>query len=76
MKNYQMEVTAYTKGLGRLICTPDGYDICHNAVEVIEAMSYDSERDLANPTGFVFAMEEAFVPHEVGNEGQDHVEVT
>jgi len=54
MKNYQMEVTAYTKGLGRLFCTPKGYDICHNAQEVIEAIGYDSERDMENPTGSVF----------------------
>lgn len=54
MKNYQMEVIAYTRGLGRLLCTSDGYDICHNAAEVIEAINYDSERDLANPTGSVF----------------------
>jgi len=54
MKNYQMEVTAYTRGLGRLICTPDGYDICRNADEVIGEMNYDSERDPANPTGSVF----------------------
>lgn len=54
MKNYQMEVTAYTKGLGRLFCTPMGYDICKNAQEVIEAIGYDSERDVENPTGSVF----------------------
>jgi ribosomal protection tetracycline resistance protein len=54
MKNYQMEVTAYTRGLGRLFCTPKGYDLCHNAQEIIESMGYDSERDVENPTGSVF----------------------
>ncbi len=54
IKNYQMEVTAYTRGLGRLFCAPKGYDICHNTDEVIEAIGYDSERDLENPTGSVF----------------------
>lgn len=54
MKNYQMEVTAYTRGLGRLFCTPAGYDVCHNAQEIIEATGYDSERDVENPTGSVF----------------------
>jgi len=54
MKNYQMEVTAYTKGLGRLFCTPKGYDVCHNAQQVIEEIGYDPERDVENPTGSVF----------------------
>lgn len=54
MKNYQMEVTAYTRGLGRLFCMPKGYDICHNTEEIIEAIGYDSERDVGNPTGSVF----------------------
>ena len=54
MKNYQMEVTAYTRGLGRLFCTPAGYDVCHNAQQIIEETGYDSERDVENPTGSVF----------------------
>lgn len=53
-QNYQKEVTAYTKGLGRLFCTFKGYDICHNAEEVIEAIGYDSEKDPENPTGSIF----------------------
>ncbi len=35
MRNYWTEVAAYTKGRGRLSCTPDGYAPCHNAEEVI-----------------------------------------
>nr|WP_271716042.1 TetM/TetW/TetO/TetS family tetracycline resistance ribosomal protection protein [Anaeromicropila herbilytica] len=54
MRNYQKEVTAYTKGLGRLFCTLKGYEPCHNEVEVIESIGYDSERDLDNPTSSVF----------------------
>lgn len=54
MQNYQMEVTAYTKGLGRLFCSLQGYGPCHNAAEVIAQMGYDSERDTENPTGSVF----------------------
>ncbi|WP_042339699.1 translation factor GTPase family protein [Desulfosporosinus youngiae] len=54
MRNYQKEVMAYTKGLGRLFCSLKGYEPCHNAEEVIENSGYDSERDLANPTGSVF----------------------
>lgn len=54
MRDYQTEVIAYTKGRGRLFCTLKGYELCHNAEEVIETMGYDSERDLDNPTGSVF----------------------
>lgn len=54
MRNYQKEVTAYTKGLGRLFCNLKGYEPCHNANEVIERIGYDSERDMGNPTGSVF----------------------
>lgn len=54
MRNYQKEVTAYTRGLGRLSCSLKGYEPCHNTEEVIESIGYDSERDLGNPTGSVF----------------------
>ena len=46
MRNYQREVVAYTKGLGRLFCNLKGYEPCHNTQEVIELVGYDSERDV------------------------------
>ncbi len=54
MRGYQMEVSAYTKGRGRLAFRLEGYRPCHNAEEIIEEVGYDSERDLENPTGSVF----------------------
>lgn len=54
MRDYQKEVTAYTKGLGRLTCFVKGYGKCHNQEEVIQQIGYDSESDLHNPTGSVF----------------------
>lgn len=54
MWHYQTEVTAYTKGQGRFTCALKGYGRCHNAEEVVEQLGYDSESDLANPTGSVF----------------------
>ena len=54
MRNYQKELTAYTKGQGRLFCSLKGYEPCHNTDEVIEEIGYDSERDVANPTSSVF----------------------
>ena len=54
MRDYQKEVTSYSKGRGRIFCTLQGYAPCHNPEEVLEASSYDPERDLDNPTGSVF----------------------
>ena len=54
MRNYQKEVTAYTKGFGRLFCNLKGYEPGHNTQEVIEQIGYDSERDVENPTSSVF----------------------
>ena len=54
MRDYPREVTAYTKGRGRLFCSLAGYRPCHNADEVILAKGYDPERDTENPAGSVF----------------------
>lgn len=54
MRDYSREVTAYTRGHGRLTCTLKGYEPCHNAEEVIAGCGYDPEADSANPTGSVF----------------------
>lgn len=62
MRNYQKEVAAYTKGLGRLFCMLKGYEPCHNEEEVIECMGYDPENDLGNPPGSVFCTHGASFP--------------
>ncbi len=54
MRNYQKDVTAYSKGFGRLFCSLQGFGPCHNTEEIIAMVGYDSERDTANPTGSVF----------------------
>ena len=54
MRDYQTEVVTYSKGSGRLFCSLKGYEPCHNSEEVIANIGYDSESDLANPTGSVF----------------------
>ena len=54
MKDYQREVNAYTRGLGRLTCNLKGYEPCHNAEEVVAQMAYDPEADLENPASSVF----------------------
>ena len=54
MRDYQKEVISYTSGRGRLSFTLKGYYPCHNQEEVVEAVGYDPEADLENPTGSVF----------------------
>lgn len=54
MRDYQREVTAYTRGRGYLFCTLKGYEPCHNAEEVIARAGYDPDGDTQNPCGSVF----------------------
>ena len=54
LHDYVREVIAYTRGAGRLFCTSDGYEPCHNADEIILAAAYDPEADLANTPHSVF----------------------
>ncbi len=54
MRHYQREVNAYTRGEGHLTLFADGYDVCHNAEEVIAQRGYIAEADTANPASSVF----------------------
>ena len=54
LRGYAREVAAYTRGEGRLICTPAGYALCHNAETVIAAAGYDPDADTENPADSVF----------------------
>ena len=54
MRDYQMDVTGYTHGKGRLNCILSGYEPCHNTEEVIAEIGYDSETDIENPADSVF----------------------
>ncbi|MBE6630219.1 MAG: GTP-binding protein [Ruminococcaceae bacterium] len=52
--DYTKEVIAYTRGEGRLFCTSDGYEPCHNQDEIVADVGYDPEADLDNPPHSVF----------------------
>lgn len=54
LSNYQMEVNAYTRGMGKFSAANDGYDICLAQDEIVAKSGYDPETDLRNPTGSVF----------------------
>ena len=54
LRGYTAEVTAYTKGQGRISYLPGGYRPCADQNEIVQKIGYDSERDLLHPTGSVF----------------------
>lgn len=54
LTEYQAELTAYSRGRGRLSCSLLGYRPCHNTEEVIARIGYDPERDTENPASSVF----------------------
>jgi len=54
MHGYPAELTAYTRGRGRISCYVSGYAPCHNTEQVLEACGYDPEADLENTPDSVF----------------------
>ncbi len=54
MNGYASVVASYTGGRGRFSCDVCGYDVCHNADEVIESFRYSPESDLENTPDSVF----------------------
>ena len=54
MRGYPMEVTAYSRGRGRISVALSGYESCHNGEEIAALSGYDPDGDMENPTGSVF----------------------
>ena len=54
LRDYWREVTAYTRGLGRLSCSLRGYEPCAHPDEIVARFAYDPERDVENPPDSVF----------------------
>ena len=54
MREYGLEVSGYSGGLGRLALEFAGYRSCHDADRVIEQAAYDPEADLPNTPDSVF----------------------
>ena len=54
IRNYAKDLAAYTAGNGSISLSLAGYDICHNAGEIIESKGYSPEADLRNTPDSVF----------------------
>ncbi len=74
LRDYWQDVTAYTRGRGRLSCTVRGYEPCKNQAEIVETIGYDPERDADNPADSVFCSHGAGV-NVKWNEVFDHMHV-
>ena len=54
LRDYASQVTAYTRGMGRLTCTSGGYRPCADQDTVVAQVGYDPDRDVEDPCGSVF----------------------
>ena len=62
MRDYAMDVNAYTHGRGRFSATFGGYRPCHDADRVVAEVAYDPEADLDNTPDSVFCAHGAGYP--------------
>ena len=53
-RHYVRQVTAYTRGKGRISCTLKGYAPCPEQERIVMQSGYDAERDIDNPADSVF----------------------
>ncbi|MGN0435818.1 MAG: NYN domain-containing protein, partial [Wujia sp.] len=54
MRDYQINVNAYTHGKGNLTVTFKDYRPCHNQDEVVAESGYNPNEDMRNPSSSVF----------------------
>ena len=54
LREYQTELTAYTRGRGRIQLRVSGYRPCREQEQIVKATGYDPARDLENPASSVF----------------------
>ncbi len=74
--DYPREVISYTRGNGRLFCTSDGYEPCHDQEDIVANAGYDPEGDLDNPPHSVFCAHGAgFTVHWSEVDSYKHIEV-
>ena len=54
IRDYQRQITGYTRGKGRINCKFSGYGKCNDAEEVIAAIGYNPDADVENTADSVF----------------------
>ena len=56
INGYHQQVISYTRGRGRISCTPCGYRECHNAEEIIKNINYNCDSDIENSADSIFCV--------------------
>lgn len=54
IRNYASVLSGYTHAMGRLSLSFAGYEVCHNAEEVVSAIGYDPDADVENTADSIF----------------------
>lgn len=54
LRNYASEVTAYTRGMGRLFCTLKGFAACPHPEDIIATIGYRPLEDMRYPADSIF----------------------
>jgi predicted RNA-binding protein with PIN domain len=54
MREYYSELTALSRGRGKLWLELSGYEPCHNTDYVLEQVGYEPDMDMSNPAASVF----------------------
>lgn len=62
MRDYAIEVSAYSHGCGHLTCVFSGYRPCQDQSAVVDSIGYDPESDLENTPDSVFCAHGAGYP--------------
>ncbi len=54
LRNYQLQLSGYSGGRGRISSIPLGYKPCHNPEEIVAEIAYNPDEDISNPADSVF----------------------
>ena len=52
--DYQLDIISFSKGTGSISYIFDGYDVCHNTDEVLEARGYNKDSDIEYTSNSIF----------------------
>lgn len=54
LMDYPLEIISFSKGSGSIVFIFDGYDVCHNKIEVISNKGYDKDSDIEYTSNSIF----------------------
>ena len=70
--DYQLDIISFSKGTGSISYIFDGYDVCHNTDEVLEARGYNKDSDIEYTSNSIFCSKgQAYVVK--GYEAKEHM---